>query len=61
MKEGSDVLPPLPPLTGANAQPVHAQQNRPQQQEGVHQVAQGNNHAPPSAPLGQNVYQDPDM
>jgi hypothetical protein len=35
MKEGFETLPP-PPLTGANAQPVHAQQNRPQQQEGVH-------------------------
>jgi hypothetical protein len=47
MKEGFETLPPPPPLSGANAQPVHAQQNRPQQQ-GVHQVAQGNNnHAPP--------------
>jgi hypothetical protein len=57
MKEGSDALPPPPPLTGANAQLVQAQPNRPQQQEGVHQVNEGNNNnAAPRAP-----HQDPDI
>ncbi|KAM0923579.1 hypothetical protein ACQ4PT_005449 [Festuca glaucescens] len=61
MKEGFETLPPPPLLTRANAQPVYAQQNRPQQQ-GVHQVAQGNNnHAPPPTPQGRNVYHDPDV
>ena len=59
--QGFETLPPPPPLTGANAQPVYPQPNRPQQQQEVHQVAQGNNHAPPPAPLGRNVYQDSDM
>ncbi|KAK1617002.1 hypothetical protein QYE76_022519 [Lolium multiflorum] len=60
MNEGSEALPPPPPLTGANAQPVQAQPNRPQQQEGVHQVVEGNN-ASPHAPQGQNVYHDPNI
>ncbi|KAK1572795.1 hypothetical protein QYE76_048129 [Lolium multiflorum] len=39
-----------------------AQQNKLQQQEGVHQVVQGNNnHAPPPTPQGRNIYHDPDV
>jgi hypothetical protein len=53
--QGFDKLPPPPPLTGANAQPVFAQQIRPQQQQEVHQVENGNDQAPPPAPLGRNV------
>jgi hypothetical protein len=46
--QGSDALLPPPPLTRANAQPIFAQQNKPHQQEAVHQVVQGNNNqAPP--------------
>ena len=59
--QGFEVLPPPPPLTGVNAQPVFAQQNRPQQQQEVHQVGNGNGQAPPPAPLGRNVYQDPHL
>jgi hypothetical protein len=36
--QGFDALPPPPLLTGANAQPVFAQQNQPHQQQGVHQM-----------------------
>ncbi|KAK1607977.1 hypothetical protein QYE76_031650 [Lolium multiflorum] len=60
-KDARDKLPPPPPLTGANAQPVFAQQNRPQQQQEVQQVAYNNNQLPPPAPVGRNVYQDPDI
>jgi hypothetical protein len=58
--QGSGRLPPPPPLTGANAQPVQAQPNRQQQQE-VHQVGNGNDQAPPPTPLGRNVYLDPHL
>ena len=58
--QGTGRLPPPPPLTGANALPVQPQPNRQQPQQ-VHQVAQGFNQAPPPAPLGRNVYHDPDM
>jgi hypothetical protein len=62
MKEGLGGLPPPPPLTGANAQPVQAPPNRPQQPEGVHHVDNDNdNNDAPRGPLGRNVYQDPDM
>jgi hypothetical protein len=47
--QGSDALLPPPPLTGANVQLVFTQQNKPQLQEGIHQVVQGNNnYVPPS-------------
>ncbi|KAK1694595.1 hypothetical protein QYE76_011292 [Lolium multiflorum] len=61
MMDARDKLPPPPPLTGANAQPVFAQENRPQQQQEVQQVAYNNNQPPPPAPVGRNVYQDPDI
>jgi hypothetical protein len=40
--------------------PVLPQPNRQQQKE-VHQVGNGNDQVPPPAPLGQNVYQDPQL